>query len=72
MKFITPAIASEPMPPLAVDQHQRVIGRQAAQIGGPNDCRRIRNRLHVDVVRRDDIAQQVLQVRVALVLEIIG
>ena len=56
--------------PLPVDQHQRVIRREAAKVRGPREGRRVRNRLNVDVERRDHVAQQVGEVGVALLNDV--
>ncbi len=61
-----PGYHRRPVAPLPVDQHQRVVGRQAAQVGGPREGGRVRNRLDVDVERRHDVAQQVGEVGIAL------
>ena len=58
------------MAALAVDQHERVIRGEAAQTGGPNDTRRVPHRLGIHVEGRDDGAQQVVQVGVALFDEV--
>ena len=54
------------MPPLPVDEHQRVVGGEAAQVGGPREGRRVTDGLDVDVERRNHVAQQVREVGVAL------
>ena len=58
------------MAALAVDQHQGVIRRQATKIGRADDRRGVADGLYVHVIRRNDITDEVLQVRIALVLEI--
>ena len=55
------------MPPLAIDQHQRVVGRKIAQVRRADDGRAVGDRLRVDAEGRNDRAQGVEQVRVALV-----
>ena len=51
---------------LAVHQHQRMVGRQVAQIRRPDDDARVADRLRVDVERRHDGPQLIAEVRVAL------
>ena len=60
-----------PVPALAVDEHQRVIRRQAAQVGGPDDPRRVAHRLRVDVEGGDQRPQLIPDVRAALADDIL-
>ena len=57
---------------LAVDQHQGVVGRQAPQVGRPDDGPRVADGLGVDVVRGHDVPQQVGQVGAALLDELLA
>ena len=56
---------------LAVDQDQRVIGCQVAQVRRPDDGRRVADWLNADVERGDDGPQLLGQVRTALADEIL-
>ena len=60
------------MAPLAVDQEQRVIGRQVAQVRRTNDGRRVADRLNVDVEGGDHGPQLLRQLGSALGDEVIG
>ena len=50
-----------PMPPLAVDQDERVIVGEVAQGGRPDERGRVADRMRGDVERRDQGAQLVVQ-----------
>ena len=56
--------------PLAVDEHQSLVGAEAAQIGGADERRLVADRLRVDVVRRNQRAHDVRQVGRALIRKI--
>ena len=58
------------MAALAIDQDQRVVGREVAQTGWPDDSGRVADGLGVDVEGGRDIAQEIGQVCAALVDEI--
>ena len=60
------------MAALAVDQHQGVVRRQTAQGGGPRDGGRITNGVPLHVVGRQQIAQHVVHVGGAHVLEVLA
>ena len=60
------------MTTFAVDQHQRVIGCQAAKIGRTHDRCRVTDRLHIDVIRRHDVPDQITQIGIALIDELIA
>ena len=56
------------MATLAVDQHQRVVWRQTAQVSRSHQCRRVTNGLVVYVVGGHDITEQVAHVGIALIV----
>ena len=56
---------------LVVNQHQRVVGRQSTQRGGSYQTVGIINFLGINVIRRNQVSQQVIQVRRTLILEIV-
>ena len=58
------------MAPLAIDEHEGVVGGQAAQARRPYDAGRVPDRLGIHIEGRDDGAQQVAQVGVALFDEV--
>ena len=55
-----------PVPALAVDQHQRVVRGEAAQVGGTDDPGRVAHRLRVDVEGGDQRPQLIPHVGAAL------
>ena len=57
------------MPPLAVDQHQGMVGRQAPQVRRANNGGPVADGLHIHIERGHHIAQQIGQVAVSLVFE---
>ncbi len=60
------------MAALAVDEHQRLIRREPAQVGGANEGRRVADRLGADVVGRHQRAHEVGQVRGAAIREVLA
>ena len=61
-----------PVPALAVDQHQRVVGGEAAQVGGSDESCRVPDRLGVDVVGGDQRPQLIADVGAALADDVLN
>ena len=61
-----PEDGRRPVSPLAVDQHEGVVGRQSPQIGGSDDLGRVTGGLRVDVEGGHDGPQQIGHIGLAL------
>ena len=61
-----------PMPALSVDQHQRMVGREAAQGRGANEPACVTDWLRVDVVGGHEGSQLIANVGVALPDDVFG
>ena len=60
------------MTALAIDQDQRLIGCHATQLRRPHDRRRITDRLRVDAIGRNNVANQIAEIGSALVDEFVS
>ena len=60
------------MATLAIQQHQRLVRRKTAQVGGANNRAAIGNGLRVDVVGRHDQTQQIGNIRGCLIGEVVA
>ncbi len=60
------------MTPLSIHEHQRLVGREAAQVGWPREGSSVTDGLGVDVEGGYDVAQHVREVDVALVDDLGG
>ena len=60
-----------PVPALAVDEYQGVVGGEAAQVGGSDESRRVTDGLGVDVVGGDQGPQLIADVGAALADDIL-